>query len=211
MGTAAWFYGFIFTACLLWISLFLIKALWLHIIIPRLRDWGYRYSDTREPDFMLRYMTTPDIYLLRWHLLPRNRFMNIYLHRMLNSDEGTDLHDHPYANASIILDTGYYEQMKTKTLWRAPGQIILRRAATAHRLAVEYRLGQRSLFEGFHAQGYSRELIPQPAMSLFITGPRTREWGFYTPNGWVPFHKHKAMRDITDPAKAAERKQPRGA
>ena len=62
---------------------------WLHVIIPAMARAALRYTDTHEPNFKLTYVSEPDtVYLLRWHLIPRNRFFNVYLHRMLNSDEG---------------------------------------------------------------------------------------------------------------------------
>jgi len=34
------------------------------------------------------------------------------------------------------------------------------------------------------------ELIDgRPSVSLFITGPRVRQWGFHCPNGWVHWKK----------------------
>ena len=34
-----------------------------------------------------------------------------------------------------------------------------------------------------------------PAETLFITGPRVREWGFACPKGWVPWQEFVAPSD----------------
>ena len=35
-------------------------------------------------------------YLSRWHIIPRNRYFNIYLHKFVGSDDDRALHDHPW-------------------------------------------------------------------------------------------------------------------
>lgn len=48
-------------------------------------------------------------YLWRWHMIPRNRWFNIYLHKFAHGDDDRALHDHPWASASLILDGRYIE------------------------------------------------------------------------------------------------------
>lgn len=130
----------------------------------------------RRPDFVIGAD-----YLRRWFILPRNPWLNIYLHRINKSDDDRALHDHPWWNCSIVLTGGYHEVMPahgdplsqdTRTRWRGPGSIVLRRAKAAHRLVVD---------EGDHA------------WTLFITGPRIRQWGFWCPQGW------RHWKDFTSP------------
>lgn len=107
-------------------------------------------------------------YLQRWHILPRNRFLNIYLHRYTGSDKGEHLHDHEYASVSFLLKGRLIEvsPMPHGFLhWKRIRRFVpvFRRATLAHRIV---------LLEG-------------PAWTIFITGPRTRKWGFITPDGWV--------------------------
>ena len=42
-------------------------------------------------------------YLVRRYLLPRNKFLNIYLHKFLGSDDDRALHDHPWYSISCVL------------------------------------------------------------------------------------------------------------
>ena len=125
----------------------------------------------RDPDFIIG--TKPDPYIRRWWILPRNRWFNIYLHNILRSDDDRALHDHPWWNVSIVLKGGYVEVLPGpggvtdpdtfRRIWRRPGSVLARRAGAAHRLEIHDR----------------------SAWTLFITGPRIREWGFYCPRGWV--------------------------
>lgn len=138
----------------------------------------------RAPDFVIGNPDAP--YLRRWWILPRNRFFNIYLHQILRSDDDRALHDHPWWNVSIILKGGYREWMpmhlpKHKLTLpncsqqigeiRKPGDFIFRAARYAHRLELLN-------------DGYKNPPQAIPCWSLFITGPRIREWGFICPNGW---------------------------
>lgn len=114
----------------------------------------------REPDFVIG-----GDYMLRWFILPRNERMNIYLHNLLRSDEDV-MHDHPWDSTSFVLKGGFWEETPEGRFWRAPGDVIHRKAADAHRLELP---------EG------------QTSVSLFFTGPKVRDWGFHCPKGWVPW------------------------
>lgn len=117
----------------------------------------------REPDFIIG-----DNYLRRWYIIPRNRWCNIYLHHICKSDDNRALHDHPYINMSIVLRGAYIEVMPDKVRWRTAGSVVFRRAVALHRLHI--RKGES-------------------VWSLFITGPRIRQWGFKCPQGWIPWHQ----------------------
>lgn len=124
-----------------------------------------KVADARPPDFIIGKPSDP--YLKRWWVIPRNRFFNIYLHQFLKSDDDRALHDHPWINASILLKGEYTEHtikrggVNARKIYKT-GAVKLRRAVAAHR--VELNAGE--------------------CWSLFITGPRVREWGFHCPAGW---------------------------
>lgn len=147
----------------------------------------------REPDFVIGQPEAP--YLRRWWIIPRNRWFNIYLHQICRSDDDRALHDHPWWNVSIILKGGYFEwksqfaradgkDLSKVRPWRGPGAVVFRSATAKHRLELREelrpngkRLGGRHGFPDY-------EHFPIPCWSLFITGPRIRQWGFYCPQGW---------------------------
>lgn len=114
----------------------------------------------RQPDFIIGDPKDP--YLKRWWII-KNRFFRIYLHQMLKDDEDRALHDHPWYNLSIILKNGYEEITPVGTFTRKFLHIIFRKAEYAHRLKL---------------------INNKPSWSLFMTGPKIREWGFLCKQGW---------------------------
>ena len=121
------------------------------------------------PDYVIG-----DDYLRRWWIVPRNAGCNIYLHEILRSDDDRAMHDHPWANTSYLLFGSYIEHTPAGRFVRTAGDIVERLATDLHRLEV---------IEG------------QRAVSLFITGPKVREWGFACPQGWVHWEKFTAPGD----------------
>lgn len=134
-----------------------------------------------QPDFVIGAD-----YLRRWWVLPRNRLFNIYLHNIRHDDDDRALHDHPWWNCSVVLRGGYWETVPDhrdghqgffQFFWRGRGSVVCRRARALHRLEL-HGLAQ--------------------CWTLFITGPRVREWGFACPQGWVPWFE---FVDPADPGK----------
>jgi len=117
-----------------------------------------------------------DPYLERYYvfLKDRKRFpFNIFIHKFLKSDP-TDVHDHPWPYATLILKGGYYEwvpvfdstgkKIAEMCHWRGAGHFRICSDKSYHRI----------------------ELDPEvTAWSLFIPGPQKREWGFLVNNKWV--------------------------
>src|SRR4051812_18802461 len=88
----------------------------------------------RSPDVVIGSRDNP--YLLRWHVIPRNRFFNIYLHKFLRDDDDRALHDHPWASCSIILKGGYIEHQPERSFRRKAGWFYFRKATQAHRIEL---------------------------------------------------------------------------
>ena len=124
----------------------------------------------RKPDFIVGGEQNP--YMLRWWLIPRNRILNIYIHMFLKSDDDRALHDHPWASLSLLCRGTLKEVTKTPELGEdqflvdtiKAGDWSYRPAAYAHRIIVQPQ--------------------KETPITVFITGPRFREWGFYCPKGW---------------------------
>ena len=149
-----------------------------------------RIMDRRGPDFVIGDRADP--YLRRWWAIPRNSWFNIYIHEFMQSDIDRALHDHPFASLSVAVrgdmrevylrryrepefDLPFkraYNAIETVRIVR-PGEVIYRQAKFAHRMVV-----------------------PQPgAVTIFITGPRIREWGFHCGTRWVPWRQFVDARD----------------
>lgn len=130
-------------------------------LIRRLGNLLMRVAERRPPDVVVGAGDPP--YLRRCWVIPRNRWYNIYLHHFCRSDEDRALHDHPWCNASILLSGTYLEHLPGgRAKRRLAGQVVLRGPRAAHRV----------------------ELTDGPVWTLFLTGPRVREWGFHCPQGW---------------------------
>lgn len=144
----------------------------------------------RWPDFIVGDKDNP--YLLRWFLIPRNRFFNIYLHKFCRSDDDRALHDHPWLfNCSILLKGSYLEhrfKQRNNEYVRStlPGTFKRDRRA----LSCVFRWGKsphrvQLIQQPDSNTDASMHPVPeQPCWTIFITGPRVREWGFYCPKGW---------------------------
>jgi len=143
------------------------------------------FAPKRPPDFFIG--RADGRYLLRWYIF-RSRLFSIYLHQTLRSDSEVALHDHPWANLSIVLSGGYAEVRRVsirvdgkiwdieKQVWCPPGTIIFRRRGTPHRLVLPL-------------DGKSE----RSCWSLFITFWKHLDpdgkphWGFHCPKGWKRF------------------------
>ena len=110
-------------------------------------------------------------YMKRWWLVgdeaDKDR-VRVRLHHILRSDAGRDLHDHPWWYVTIILRGGYWEITEKRETWRGRG-VYFHTSRFRHRLDLE---------------------PGKTAWTLFITGPKTKEWGFYTDQGFVHWEEY---------------------
>lgn len=135
--------------------------------IPDYWAWGWWLKNLGKPGFYIGGKDDP--YLVRYYLLPRNPYFNVYLHHFLRSDDDRALHDHPWWFVSLILKGSYIEHRENGYSYRRGGSVAVRRPDVLHRVELLRPDGFREL----------------PAWTLFFTGPKVREWGFKCPNGWL--------------------------
>jgi hypothetical protein len=124
-------------------------------------------------------------YLLRWFLIPQNRFCQIYLHRFIRSDDPTP-HDHPWHFLSIVLQGNYFEVCPdTPVRCRRAGHFAFRRATHTHRVTL----------------GRDSAGAEKPCTTLIITGPRIRSWGFWCGSDrFIPWQNFSAAGGCGDPS-----------
>lgn len=117
-----------------------------------------------NPHFVIG-MNNPDgPYMFRWYLIPRNHYLNLYLHKFLRDDDDRALHDHPWWFVSIIIHGRYSEIIP-------PGEEIKR-----HRFSIAFR----------PAIWRHRVILKTKTVwSIVLTGPKIRTWGFWCPQGFV--------------------------
>jgi hypothetical protein len=122
-------------------------------------------------------------YMLRWYLIPHTRFVNLYLHKFLRSDEDRALHDHPWAFWSWVIKGQYWEytqgpwlddETPTFNKWmRKRWSLAYCKATHAHRVELVWGNACRE----------------QPVWTIVLTRGKEREWGFWCENGWIPWRQ----------------------
>ena len=140
--------------------------------------WLIDRSEHRIPDLTIHgEMDAPIMH--RWWQVPRNRLLNVYLHNIVGQDEQRALHDHPWWSLTVVLKGSYVDQ----TI--APGGI--HKFEELCEGAIKFR---------FARQAHRLEAKKQPCWTLFITGPKIREWGFHCAKaGWVHWKAFCNPRD----------------
>jgi len=124
-------------------------------------------------------------YLERYYLFLRDRErfpFNIFLHKFLKSDPD-DVHDHPWPYATVILKGGYWEWIPVfDTIgrkigevqhWRKPGHFRTCSASSFHRIELDPNV---------------------TCWTLFMPGPKQRDWGFMVKNKWVQWEQYLKQR-----------------
>lgn len=129
------------------------------------------------PHFVIWRSDIP--YLMRWHLIPQNRFFNAYLHKFVADDDEVP-HDHPWKFVSIILKGSYIEHLDGGLKgFRGRFSIGFRRADHRHRVELPI----------------DDEGNKIPCWTIILTGPKCRDWGFWCPQGFVPWRRFVSRRD----------------
>ena len=120
-------------------------------------------------------------YLLRWHLIPRNRFFNIYLHKFIGDDDARALHDHPWNSLSIRLKGQLWEYTSLSEIEKLKYKYNAALIVDANWVQLAPRIKYRSATMAHRIALVDKN---KPAWTIFITGPTIREWGFHCRNGW---------------------------
>lgn len=165
-------------------------------IVAKLLREHEHYRATNPMDFRIPPNTNVSAYMHRWWRIARNWAFNIYYHVVLRSDDDRALHDHPWFSFSIVLEGGYYEHTIQaggihRKIWKGPGSMTFRwTGSKAHRLELQrvplmeaplHSLVGREV----EISGATNQMVEVPAVTIFITGPVLRRWGFHHESGWV--------------------------
>lgn len=143
-----------------------------------LKKWFFNWleSSGRHRIIMDRTGTRP--YMHRYYLLFKDKInefdegpklpFNIMLHHIVLSDQD-GFHDHPWWYFTLILKGGYIEETPDGIRWRGPGHFRISSPKSLHKLRLPNILHGDPADDG--------------AWTLFIKGPKVREWGFIRPDG----------------------------
>ena len=155
--------------------------------LPR-TPWGWRFGPFRGNS------TTVITGCQELPLLTRRILLDVTLggrsllrlmrHTWHRSDEDRDLHDHPWAFLTWIRGpVGYLEEVPkfhgSAYTWldeRRPGSILFRPA--------RFR----------HAVRFPTDYVDGTCVSYVLTGPRVRDWGFWSKGRWIPWREYGESR-----------------
>lgn len=144
-----------------------------------IRDAFEREIGTRgEPDLTISRLGKP--YLERW-FLERAEERCVYLHRFVGPDPDVGPHDHPCDSASLIVAGSQDEYFLASHANRT----------TRHRRIVAGDILYRSA--RFSHQLRTARTAKELPLSLFVFGPRLRDWGFWVErDGELHHERHPA-------------------
>jgi hypothetical protein len=149
------------------------------------KGWQKKGADGRTQWAFMASFDIPcndGLYLRRLRIIETPLF-SIKIHEMLEPDD-QDMHDHPYSFVSLILAGGY-----TEIVQREP----MRPMASKEVKTKTHKVGGLHLMRSYSAHRIIK-LLRVPTYTLVLNGPRHREWGFYTRDGWVLWSEYKGMR-----------------
>ncbi len=109
-------------------------------------------------------------YMTRW-VLKLGRLGCLRLHHIHRPDIDDEHHDHPFSFLSWVVRGWYVEEIGgcRERIRRGLFSIAWRHHSCAHRIV---------------------EISPGGVWTLLWTTPKAdRDWGFYTPRGWVPWRE----------------------
>jgi len=125
-------------------------------------------------------------------LIKNEERSKVYLHFIYASDEDRDPHDHPFDFESQIIWGSYREQRYHRAckhcanIFMGDVKECKRCGAKLHAVPQygprHYEPGMVNVLE---AHGLHRlEVVKGPVVTLVRRGPKVREWGFQTEDGW---------------------------
>lgn len=123
------------------------------------------------------------VYLKRYYILFKEKTdqfeeekrklpFNIFIHKIMKSDTD-DLHDHPWWYFTFILKNFYVEEFIDSVKTRSRWSFRISNPRKLHRIVVDES---------------------RPPVTLFIRGPKIRDWGFVKDGKWIFFKKYLQER-----------------
>lgn len=163
------------------------------------------YSRLQNPDVTLYNINRKNgekyIYLQRWWVIPKNNYFNIYLHRFNSSDEDRANHDHPWWNISILINGAYNEHLpKYPEKWISEGnreEIVKKRYPFIPIYRAANVIHRIELIDDNRNENIDGPIQGKPIWTIFITGPKVKDWGFWCPQG---FRNHKEFLNTDENA-----------
>lgn len=126
---------------------------------------------------VIKNLDQTDQYLVRWSLrLPFG--WSAKIHHILLPDHDRCSHDHPWNFVRVIIWGGYIEECGNCA-----------KTVLAHRKPWRPWAPWRIYWCGPHFRHRITYLPNGHSYSLVFVGPKFRNWGFFTKDGWIEFKK----------------------
>lgn len=129
-----------------------------------------------------RWTDVDSEYITRLHVI-KTPWWAICIHWINKPDAEPWLHDHPVSLLSIILRGGYHERRYTNGYFSTP----------FHRWWNYIKASPYDQHRIIH-------VLPN-TVTLAFMGPKRREWGFHTDNGWVHWKEYYTKQRIENKSK----------
>lgn len=151
-----------------------------------------KWFESVLPKVTITVKGTP--YLTRCYLFGKDRrWGNVYLHHFHSSDQGVEMHNHPWAwGLSVVLWGGYVEERsRNPVTWEMkkvdtplsmlPNSRISHIGMPATPVFVQERIVPALSVNLIKSTDFHRVDLcdaKEGAWSIFIAGPRVKSWGF---------------------------------
>lgn len=109
------------------------------------------------------------LYLRRLHIV-QTPWFSIMVHWIKEPDKDQFMHDHPVSFFSLVLKGWYWEEIPDNKRIIDVWNFI--HATDPHKIT---------------------EVSPGGVVTLVFTGPKVREWGYHTNQGWMPWRNYHAI------------------
>jgi len=151
----------------------------------------------RQPRLKIIHDGCGEPYLIRFYLFHLLGF-SLKLHVIIRPDAEREMHDHPWHFLTYMIAGGYFEEApknpKTFKLgheiirkWYGKGTLRFCRAPYPHRLELRSEADPYDIEHTIYGTT-GKHVKPQflPAITLVLSWPRFRKWGFYGKDNWIP-------------------------
>jgi hypothetical protein len=120
-----------------------------------------------------------EVHFRRYRLLQTPWFA-VYIHQLCRSDMDSDMHDHPWNFASVILEGAYHEASAYPPHFDVThhrdcysGDVVEHKAEDVHKI----------------------RLLSDEVWTMVFTWGRRRYWGYQTRHGWIGHKEYRALKN----------------
>lgn len=137
--------------------------------------WAFMQRMTIPCENGLNYLTRLRVIQTPW--------FGVYLHDLYEPDSDRDPHDHPWDFTSFIVKGGYLEKV-----WPIPHILM--------DVSYKRRWNKYSWHKMTRDMAHRITSVDPGTRSLIFVGKRTRNWGFFTEDGWMSWQDYEKAKGL---------------